>query len=67
MGIVCKCEEDGVLLLFFIVVFLLMLGIILLILFEIDSFIIYLSYVFCYGNVVKKWIGDERFKMFFKV
>lgn len=46
MGIVCKCEEDGVLLLFFIVVFLLMLGIILLILFEIDSFIIYLSYVF---------------------
>lgn len=45
MGIVCKCEEDGVLLLFFLtVVFLLMSGIIPSTLFEIDSLTIHLSY-----------------------
>lgn len=53
MGIVCKCEEDGVLLLFFTVVFLLMSGIIPSTLFEIDSLTIHLSYSFRHGNVAK--------------
>lgn len=66
MGIVCKCEEDGVLLLFFTVVFLLMSGIIPSTLFEIDSLTIHLSYAFRHGNVAKKWTGDERFKTSFK-
>lgn len=44
MGIVRKCEEDGVLPLFFTVVFLLMSGIIPSTLFEIDSLTIHLSY-----------------------
>lgn len=53
MGIVCKCEEDGVLLLFFFtVVFLLMSGIIPSTFFEIDSLTIHFL---SYASVTEMW------------
>lgn len=64
MDIVCKCEEDGVLLLFFTVVFLLMSGIIPSTLFENWQSHNTFKLCFRHGNVAKN--GGERFKTSFK-